>query len=75
MSGVGRDHGLIFHVAGKTREGLLIVNLWPSRANSQAAAEDGRRRDVIRQHERDPGRIRYEHHEMAEHALLGYGVA
>jgi len=27
MSGVGRDHGLIFHAAGKTGEGLLIVNL------------------------------------------------
>jgi hypothetical protein len=74
MSGVGRDHGLIFHAAGKTGEGLLIVNLWPSQANSQAAAEDGRRRAVIRQHDLAPGRIRYEHHEMAEFALLGFGV-
>jgi hypothetical protein len=40
MDGVGRDHGLILHAGAETPDGLLIVNLWPSRDESDAAAAD-----------------------------------
>ena len=38
MSGVGRTHGLLLHAGAKTDEGFLVVNLWPSRQCSEAAA-------------------------------------
>ena len=44
MSAVGRDNGLILHAAAKTDSGFLVVNLWPSKADSEAAARDPRRR-------------------------------
>jgi mannose-6-phosphate isomerase-like protein (cupin superfamily) len=65
MSGVGRDHGLILHAAAKTRSGLLIVNLWPSKEGSEAAARDPRRLGVIERAEITPDRIRREHQELA----------
>src|SRR4051794_15205358 len=34
MAGVGDDHGLILHGAAKTGAGLLVVNVWPSKAGS-----------------------------------------
>jgi quercetin dioxygenase-like cupin family protein len=40
MSGVGRDHGLILHAGAKTDDGFLVVNLWPSKQGSEAAAGD-----------------------------------
>ena len=70
MSGVGRDHGLIAHAAAKTDEGLVIVNLWPSEDCSQAAATDPRRGAVIRQHDLDPSRLHYEHHEVAGYEVF-----
>jgi hypothetical protein len=69
MSGVGRDHGLIAHAAAKTDDGMLIVNLWPSKDRSEAAAADPRRRDVIRHHALEPSRFRYEHHDVADYEL------
>jgi hypothetical protein len=47
IDAVGRDHGLILHAAAATGDGLLIVNLWPSRDRSEAAAGDPRRRTAI----------------------------
>jgi hypothetical protein len=70
MAGVGRDHGLLVHAAAPTDDGLLIVNLWPSRDGSQSAAADPRRAAVVRQHGLDPSRIRYEHHEVAGYELF-----
>jgi hypothetical protein len=43
MSTVGRDHGMILHAAAKTAIGFLILNLWPSKDRSEAAANDPRR--------------------------------
>ena len=71
MSGVGRDHGLIAHAAAKTDEGMVIVNLWPSKDRSQAAAADPRRGAVIRQHDLDPSRFHYEHHDVADYEVFG----
>lgn len=65
MSAVGRDHGLIFHAAAGTGDGMLIVNLWPSRDGSEAATRDPRRLTVLERTELDPGGIRREHHEVA----------
>jgi mannose-6-phosphate isomerase-like protein (cupin superfamily) len=71
MSGVGRDHGLILHAATKTDEGLLVVNLWPSRAESEAAARDPRRLAVLERAAIEPGRIHREHYAGAHVDLFG----
>lgn len=70
MSGVGRDHGLIPHAAAKTDSGFLIVNLWPSKENSEAAARDPRRLRVIERAAIDPDQIHREHHEVAQFEVL-----
>jgi hypothetical protein len=70
MSEVGRDHGLIVHAAAKTQEGLLMVNLWPSSAGSEAAARDPRRLDVIRQAGLAPTQFHREHHEVVDYVLF-----
>ena len=71
MSEVGRDHGLIAHAAGPGEDGLVIVNLWPSREHSEAAASDPRRREVVAGHGLSPERVRREHLEMASYELFG----
>jgi hypothetical protein len=70
MNGVGRDHGLIVHVAAKTEDGLLIVNLWPSKDGSESAAQDARRRGVIATEGLEPEQIRPEHHEVANYVVF-----
>ena len=64
MDGVGRDHGLILHAAAQTEDGLLIVNRWPSRDGSEAAAQDPRRLATVREHDLIPERMEREHHEL-----------
>lgn len=66
MSGVGRDHGLILHAGAKTDDGFLVVNLWPSKEESEAAARDPRRLEVIERAEIEPGQIRREHHDVVD---------
>lgn len=70
MDGVGRDHELILHAAAATDEGLLILNLWPSKDGSEAAARDPRRLGTIRQTALDPEQIRREHHDVARFVLF-----
>jgi hypothetical protein len=64
MDGVGRDHGLILNAAATTDDGLLVVNLWPSAAESKSAAGDPRRAAVVRGHGLSPSEMRYEHHQL-----------
>jgi hypothetical protein len=64
MDGVGEDHGIIMHASAQTPEGLLIVNLWPSKDASQAAADDGRRLAVVRQQAVALAQQRKEHYEL-----------
>jgi mannose-6-phosphate isomerase-like protein (cupin superfamily) len=66
MSGVGRDHGLILHAGAKTDDGFLVVNLWPSKDGSEAAARDPRRLGVIERTGIRPDQIRREHHTVAD---------
>ena len=70
MSEVGRDHGLIVHAGAKTDGGLMIVNLWPSKEASEAAARDPRRRGVIERAGVSPDQIRREHYELAHFAVF-----
>ena len=70
MEGVGRDHGLIVHAAAPTDDGLLILNLWPSKNGSEAAARDPRRLGTIDRHGLSPDQIRPEHHEVANYVLF-----
>ena len=65
MSAVGRDHGLIVHAAARTESGFLVLNLWPSQAQSEAAARDPRRLGVIERAQIAPDQIHREHHEVA----------
>lgn len=70
MSEVGRDHGLILHAGAKTDSGFLAVNLWPSKKESEAAARDPRRLDVIERAEISPEQIRREHHHVAHFVVF-----
>jgi hypothetical protein len=70
MSAVGRDHRLILHAGAKTDSGFLVVNLWPSRRNSEAAAQDPRRLGVLERTEIKPDQIRREHHQVANYVVL-----
>ncbi|HEY1276077.1 MAG TPA: cupin domain-containing protein [Thermoleophilaceae bacterium] len=71
MSEVGRDHGLIAHAGARTEDGLLVVNLWPSKDGSEAAARDPRRLQVIERTAIDPDQVRREHHDGAHFILFG----
>jgi hypothetical protein len=59
---VGRDHRLILHAAAKADDGLLVVNLWPSREESEAAARDQRRVDAVAGHQLDPSQVGRTHY-------------
>ncbi len=69
MNGVGRDHGLLVHVAAPTDDGLLMVNLWPSPEGSEAAARDPRRLGALATVGIEPGQMTREHHRAA-HVVL-----
>jgi len=71
MSAVGRDHGLIMHAGAKTESGFLVVNLWPSKDGSEAAARDPRRLGVIEEAGISPDQVRREHHVVADFVVLG----
>ena len=71
MSAVGRDHGLILHSAAKTEEGLLIVNLWPSKEGSEAAGVTRAGSVWSGSTASSPDRIRPEHHEVADYVIFG----
>ena len=70
MSGVGRDHGLILHAAAKTDDGFMVVNVWPSKDESEAAARDPRRLAVLEQAGVRPDEIQREHHEVADYEVF-----
>jgi hypothetical protein len=74
MSGVGRDHGLIVHAAAKTDSGFVMVNLWPSKEPSEAAARDPRRLHVLEQLDVHPNAISREHHEVAHLEVFDAGA-
>ncbi len=70
MDGVGRDHGLILHAGAVTGDGLLVVNLWPSKEGSEAAAADTRRLAALAGSPVAPGAIRREHHDVERYLVL-----
>ena len=70
MDEVGRDHGLILHAGARTGEGLLVVNLWPSRDGSEAAAADPRRLAALERSAVDPERFHREHHEVERYLVM-----
>jgi hypothetical protein len=67
MDQVGRDHGLLLHAAARAADGLLIVNFWPSRDGSRAAAADPRRLAVLADAGVAP---RQEHHDVERYVLF-----
>ncbi|HEX6388327.1 MAG TPA: hypothetical protein VFZ89_02745 [Solirubrobacteraceae bacterium] len=71
MSEVGRDHGLIVHAGAKADDGFVIVNLWPSKDGSEAAARDPRRLAALGRAPVDPAAIRREHLDMAHYVVFG----
>ena len=73
MAGVGRDHGLILHAAAKADDGFVIVNLWPSKDGSEAAASDPRRLDTLADLGLTPDRIQRDHHDVVNLDLFPPG--
>ena len=61
---VGRDHDLIVHAAAKADDGLLVVNLWPSKEESEAATADQRRIEAVAQHQLDPSQVGRDHYSV-----------
>jgi hypothetical protein len=70
MSAMGRENGLILHAGAKTDSGFLVVNLWPSSWDSEAAARDPRRLGVLERTEIKPDQIRREHHQLTNYVVL-----
>jgi len=70
MDEVGYHHGLILHAGARTPDGLLIVNLWPSKDHSEAAAADPRRLAALRQEGVSPGQQHKEHHDVERYVLF-----
>ena len=64
MAQVGEDHGLILHAAAMTDEGLMMVNLWPSAEESEAAAQDPRRIEALRASGVKPEYTSRDHYEV-----------
>ena len=69
MNGVGRDHGLLVHVAVPTDTGLMMVNVWPDVSGSESAARDPRRLGELAASGIQPSQFTREHHEPA-HVVL-----
>jgi hypothetical protein len=62
MAQVGQDHDLILHAAARTEDGLMVVNLWPSREESEAASRDQRRIAEAARHDLEERRISRDHY-------------
>lgn len=71
MAGVGKDHGLIAHAAATAPDGLVLVNLWPSRDGSESAARDPRRLEVLASLNLQPTDFSREHHEVMNYDVFG----
>jgi len=68
MSRVGPENGQLSHVAAKTDEGLLIVNLWESKEGSEAASRDPEVQQAQQSAAQESGisreDVRYEHYDV-----------
>ena len=71
MAEVGRDHELILHAAAKTEDGLMVVNLWPSQEESEAASRDQRRLAEVARHDLESRQISRDHFELENWHLGG----
>jgi hypothetical protein len=49
---------------------MLVINLWPSKDESEAAARDPRRLGVLEQTGLSPGDISREHYEVASYEVF-----
>ena len=58
------------HAGAKTDDGFLVVNLWPSKEESEAAARDPRRLGIVERAEIEREQIRREHYEVAHHVVF-----
>jgi len=70
IDGVGHDHGLIVHAGARTSDGLLIVNLWPSRDGSEAAAANPRRLAALQNAALSPHQQSKEHHDVERYVVF-----
>ena len=68
MSRVGPENGQLSHVAAKTDEGLLIVNLWESKEGSEAASRHPEVQQAQQSAAQESGisreDVRYEHYDV-----------
>ncbi len=65
MANLGPKHGLISHVAAKTDDGVLVVNLWESKEGSEAMAKAPEIQQSREQSDVPQEAVRFEHYEVA----------
>jgi hypothetical protein len=71
MSRLGPKHGLISHVAAKTDEGMLVINLWESKEGSEAMFRDPEIQQARQESPVDPEQVRFEHYDVANFQIPG----
>lgn len=69
MDEVGHDHGLILHAGAKTDDGLLVVNLWPSKDGSESASVDPRRLAELERALPEIEQLHREHYELERYMI------
>jgi hypothetical protein len=69
MDQVGHDHRLIVHAGTPTGDGFLVVNLWPSKDGSEAAAADPRRLAALEGASVSPAAFTREHYLVERYVL------
>lgn len=73
MDRVGREHGLMLHAGARDEQGLVVVNLWPSHDESEAAARDPRRLAELDRVRDAIDRLEREHYQL-DHFLSTIGT-
>lgn len=65
MSRIAPKHGLLSHVAAKTDDGLLVINLWESKEGSEAVAREPEIEQARAESPIDQSQVRFEHYDVA----------
>jgi hypothetical protein len=71
MSRLAPKHGIISHVAAKTDEGLLVINLWESKEGSEAVAREPEIQQARQESPVDQEQVRFEHYDVANIHIPG----
>lgn len=70
MDSVGLAHRIVLNAAARTPDGMVIVNLWPTRERSEAASRDSRRAEAMAALALDPSQIAPEHYDLERYRVF-----